>query len=506
MKNAKAIFVRILALTLVLLTVMSMAVACSDPKEGEQSGDASTEEGTNELTTAEVTENPYDANGYLKDSLPEKMNFGNVSFDILGWNSGYSSDFYIEDDNGVPVDSSVYNRNLAVEERLQVKLNVNFIDGNNSTQNAFVEAAVNSMSTGGINSEYDLIACYSMCAGTLATRNLLADMNSLDYLDFEKPWWSNSLIEMSTMKDKLYFVTGDASNAFIYNLYFLITNLDLVEDLKREDPRQIVKRGDWTLDKMIEMTVDAYDDNDGKAGKTENDQYGFLSFGQVHLDCFLSAAGIPISAENSEGKLVLTEEFMGAKTEGYISKINNWLWNTKDATYNTKGYNNIVAGNVMFASCAGSTMANGFQDIQWTHGVLPYPKINKDQTQYYSTLGFAYTNFCIPHNAPDADMSAALIEAMASAAHRTSAPKLFEEYLKSRWSNDSIDGDMYDIIKSQIYVDAARVYSSSFTWSDSAVALFRGSLMNNKTTWISDIGSKKDYINGVFNGIYEGIK
>lgn len=488
---------KIIAFLLAALMLLPAASACAKEDAGTPGGDTTAADAA--TTTAVETESPYDEKGYLKDSLPD-LNFGDYQFNILSWNSGYTNDFFVDQVTGDMISDAVYERNAVVEDRLHVKISTEFINGDNKNQSSFVQSVSNAIMAGG-TCEYDLIGAYSMCAGTLAAQGLLDDLYSLDYLDFEKPWWSASLIEMSTMNDKLYFVTGDLANSFIYNLYFLMVNKDMLKDLGLADPRVKVQDGTWTLDEFFAMTKNAYQDIDGTPGVSSEDKFGFISYGQVHMDCFIAAAGIRMAAENSDGVLQLTEAFTGEKTHALIEKVNAWLWNSGDCTYDTKnGYANIKNGNALFAAVAGSTV-NGLRDVDWEYGIVPYPKADAEQEQYYTNLGFAYTNFCIPLNAKDANMSAAVLECMNAQAHRSSAPVLFEQSLKSRYANDALDGKMYDIIKGNIYVDANRVYSSSFVWADSAVAIFRNSLTGNKNTWISDIAAKKDSINGILASI-----
>ena len=133
-------------------------------------------------------------------------------------------------------------------------------------------------------------------------------------------------------------------------------------------------------------------------------------------------------------------------------------------------------------------------------------KKNLEEEQYYTNLGFAYTNFCIPTTANDANMSAAVLEAMGSESHRSSAPALFENCMKSRWAADNLDGQMYDIIKGNLYIDSTRIFSSSFTWASSAVALFRNSLTGNDSNWTAKIKGASRNINKVFASISESLK
>ena len=73
-----------------------------------------------------------------------------------------------------------------------------------------------------------------------------------------------------------------------------------------------------------------------------------------------------------------------------------------------------------------------------------------------------------------------MLECMASESYRSSAPTLFEDCMKSRWSaGDEVDSQMFDIIKGNIYVDVNRIFSSRFTWQQGSIALFRYSLTDN---------------------------
>jgi hypothetical protein len=267
----------------------------------------------------------------------------------------------------------------------------------------------------------------------------------------------------------------------------------------------MVLEDNWTIDKMIEMTANTYVDA-GEVGPTVEDTFGYVNYGQVHMDCFIAASGIRMSAPNAEGVLQLTEEFMGEKTHSLITKLNNWIWETGDCWYNTgNGYKVITDNRALFGAVAGSTIT-GLRDKDMSYGIVPYPKMYVDQEQYYTNLGFAYTNFCIPTTASDANMSAAVLEAMGSESHRSSAPALFENCMKSRWAADNLDGQMYDIIKGNLYIDSTRIFSSSFTWASSAVALFRNSLTGNDSNWTAKIKGASRNINKVFASISESLK
>ena len=77
--------------------------------------------------------------------------------------------------------------------------------------------------------------------------------------------------------------------------------------------------------------------------------------------------------------------------------------------------------------------------------------------------------------------------------------------MKSRWASDNMDGEMYDIIKGNLYIDTTRIFSSSFTWASSAVALFRNSLTGNDNNWTSKMKGASKSINRILEQISTSI-
>lgn len=485
---------KILAIVLTLLMLLPMVISCAN-------NDDENETENNSVSTEGVDSSElYDANGYLKDNLPE-LDFDDYEFKILAWDvySG-KGDFHIETATGEIVPDSIYKRNITVEDRLNINLQVDTITGNYDAQNDFVAQVMNISMAGGSH-EYDLIGSYSMAAGTLAMNNLICDLYSLEYADFEKPWWSQSLIDGSELNGKLYFATGDLAHSYLYMLHFMTVNLDMAESLKLDDPRQLVKSGEWTLDKLIEMTKNVGAELDGVEGQSGGDQFGYAAYSGVDGDNWLAAAGIHITEEDQNGVLMLSEEFAGQKTHDLLAKVNSWYWGSGDC-YNKYDKTPILNGKTLFGGIAGELMYQMNEKTSHRYGILPYPKLSADQDEYYSLLGFAYTMFSIPNNAKDADMSSAVLECMNSEAYRSSCPDLFEKVFKSRFATDEVDGEMYDMIRAGAYVDPARIFASSFgSVGAGPVGMFRSSVSGNKTTWMSEIGEVKPAVNNTLKSI-----
>ena len=287
---------RILSCLIILVLVSSMliaAVSCIKKNDGsEQTADST--------TVSDETTLPVDENGYIKDNLPNTLNFGGETYKILGWKTT-RNEFFVEKSTGDTINDAIFNRTQAVESRLGVKFDYNLIDGDNANQSNFVIAATTAIQSG--SGEYDSIGCYSMVGGTLATQGSVLNLldEDLSYLDFSMPWWSQTMVELSTINDKMYFASGDISNEFLYNLMFLIFNTQMLENLNLDDHRQMTLDGTWTLDELFMMSEGAYSNLDSDPSKSLGDQFGYITPNQVHIDGFFSGYGLKISEPNSEG-------------------------------------------------------------------------------------------------------------------------------------------------------------------------------------------------------------
>ena len=128
----KHLAVRLLLLLTVSALLLGLLAGCKSDPEPEPVDTQPPE--------TDEPNNPYDADGYLKDALPSDLKFGNESVDILCWNECPTVEFGVEQLTGDSISDAVYSRNLAVESRLEVVLNWIGIDGHWPNEAGFVTA------------------------------------------------------------------------------------------------------------------------------------------------------------------------------------------------------------------------------------------------------------------------------------------------------------------------------------------------------------------------------
>ena len=489
-------FFRKALLWVFVLSMLLGLVACGDKPEGPADGTGA-QNGTTAGSPA-TTDEPS-----IKDGLDPSLNFGGREVNFLSWIAPYNTDFYAEIDIGDPVSDAVYERNMTVEKRLGVSLYTKFIDGDNANQASFVNAVLAETNAGGKTS-FDVIASYSMCAGTLASYGVFQDLNTVQHLDTKMPYWSESVIQGSTINDKLYFVTGDMANTFIYNLYYLVVNNSLLEDYGLDDPRDMVLAKTWTLEAMMKLTTDVYSDRDDMPGVSPGDTYGFVLYGHPYYDCWLASTDIPMAQRGEDGIYRLTSDFIGDRMGTFVDKLNSFIYDNSDVSIDySYGYSTITTGCALIGTSQVDMMPK-LKENNIDYCVVPFPMMDDLQTSYSTNLGFAYTNFSVPHNAEDSAISGAVLECMASEAYHTSSKVFFENVIKSRYSNDPKDAQMFDIIKDSVYIDPCRLFVSSFEWSNSPTALFRQALLERRN-WNAKIEGSVGYINGILSKLSESI-
>ena len=115
---------RIIALLLMGLMIAPSAVSCSSGSENAADETDNTAAANPAPDASPADETPetdgnLDANGYLKDDLPE-LDFGGQQVAVLYWSDVENAEFDVEELTGEIVNDAIYQRNIDVEDRLKV--------------------------------------------------------------------------------------------------------------------------------------------------------------------------------------------------------------------------------------------------------------------------------------------------------------------------------------------------------------------------------------------------
>ena len=463
-----------LSFLLSLLLLSAAVAACGG--DGEASVTTAADTDAVSVDTTPVETEP----AYLPDDLPKDLDFGGDAIHIFGWERDVP-EFTVEEESGDIVNDAIFQRNRTVEERLNVDLTYTLAPGNYGAKNEWVTQVKQSTMAGdGAN---DIVGGYSMAGASLAYNRLLLDLKEQPYLDFSKPWWPASLINEATCEDKLYFCSGDISNYMIYYLNAVFFNKAMTQAYDVEDLYALVKDGKWTLEKMAELSADVYHDLNGDGKKDPADQFG-LTMSSVCADSLYFSSGLRTTEIGGDGLPVISDMFGSEKTQTLVAWLND-LFKTNSAYLSLDDYYQLpfLEERAMFFLTDVAFAGDKLRFTEIEYGILPIPKYDEAQENYYTISSFTYTLYGIPVDAKTPDRSAAVLECLGSEAYRTVSPALFETALKVKYAGDDATSEMYDIIRGGVVFDIGRIFNDSM--SSLTYSLFRGALQTGNSNWIS---------------------
>lgn len=477
--------IRFGSLILAIVLMLSLFVACVDNGEGDDTTAGVVDDGS-----ADTTDSNLDANGYLRDDLPDTLKYNNAEISIHHWSDAHRLEFEIKEEEltGTLVEDSVYKRNTNTEERLGVKFVWTSAPGSYSHQASFINGVQNAKAGG---TYYDIIASYSRTMGTMSAKDLLVNINDIDdsYINLENPWYSENLVSKCSIGDALYYVTGDVATNTLYMMYGIYYNLKILEDNHIDDPADFVDSREWTIAKLQELTKDLYVDRTGD-GHSEDDQYG-ITCSSLHNDVFFSSSGLMIIESDPEELIKVSEDYTSQKLIDLVDNLGEWIatddyFMVGDSS-GTALERNFKEGNSLFhvnrVFIAGAEHENSFNGVDWVYGIVPVPLHDSNQEKYYTLLSNPFTFWGIMKGCTDESRASAVIECMSSEGYRHTTPAIFETNMKYRYTTGgtNIYAHMFDIIRDNISFDLGRIFSADLNYpiDDISTASYKG------TSWAS---------------------
>ena len=372
--------------------------------------------------------------------LTEECTFGDMYTSIEIYSAGT---------DGSLLNDTVYNRNLIIEEKFDVHITEERLQ--NATKTAY---------TAVLSGEdlYDVVMPYLNSSVSNATAGLYRNLNDIENLHLENSWWDQRANENLKVGDKLYFTTGDISILDNECTMVLFFNKQMQAENDLADPYALVKDGKWTLDSMFEMCSGITTDLNGDDKlKVTDDRFGLFCAGNTpHSLFFATGERIVNTDANGEWQLVMNNE----RSAEAITKI---MEKCLDKSNLTGGFDDSVKafneGRLLIAGWA-LTDINSIRDCQFDFGILPYPKYNEEQKEYYSLISTGLTpGVSIPVTNNEPEKAGLILEAMAYYSVDTLTHAYYDTALNDRYSRDEESGEMLDIIF------ASRVYDFGFIYN-----------------------------------------
>ena len=454
---------RILACLLAALMTMPMLVACGDTGASETTADA-----------APVETTPAETEPELLSGIPAGTTFGGETINIWYTTKSISvAETYLDlagENSGETLDDAIYYRNIEVEDMLDVKLN--YFDSQVTTDQtgATLEKLVMAGDT-----TYDMFSLIQWNAAKYCYRNMYYNMKDAPYISFDAPWWNYEYMkEMTIGEDKVYCLVGDVhvDSTRCMNCVYYNKNLYLDYYGDGDGMYDVVLEGKWTFDLLQQYAGEVWMDVNGNNVADIEDQLGYSLNDYNNIDGIMFACGVRATTRDENDTPVLA--LMTERGVDTLKKAYDVFYNTVGGKgmglleYSTSEYEEDVMFRDKFGE--GTTMfyfgffysAESLRDMDDAYGIIPYPKLDEDQENYYAIAHDIISIMTLPVNCTKVETASAVLEALAYLGYQNVLPAYYESLLKAKYVRDAKSAQMIELIRENFITDIAYVYGDAF--------------------------------------------
>lgn len=440
-----------LSFVLALIMLFSVMVSCSSVKDDGNMGNQDTVSADISADSEEAaeTEKPW------LDNLSDDVYFNDTDFNMLV-RSTRIADLFSEEITGEPITDAIFARTAKLENRLGIKCSTTDLPDDSGLWKTTISGSVQAG-----DGAYDIV--FPDYWWGIEMGGYYLDLMSLPYLDLSREYWCDGWNRNDTFYGKLYTAVGDFSLDLIVNTEAVFFNKELIAQFNLENPYDLVKEDRWNSDKLSEMSEIALSDIDGDGKYTPGtDLYGNMC--ALHAGRgYLYAYGMRLANQTDDGGWAL--DYYNERFVKVYDTVYNYINNTPSVCYSTTVSldSAFASGLTLFLTInVGATRGTQLREMKPDFGLVPYPKLDEQQKDYISfNLGTAYA--AILKSSKDAEMSAAVLEALCAENHKTVFPVLYEDALKEKYSRDATTAEMLDILQQTAYFDFAFVNDAALS-------------------------------------------
>ena len=452
----------------------------NDGNAVKQNEDASED---NQFSAEETT----NALGYV---FPE-LDCGQDTFTIMNVENVWDMYTYIdfEQQTGEQLDDAVYNRNRKVEDIFNVKLDV--ID---VFIGELAEKVRNSVASN--DGEYDAAYVAGEAITPLITKGMLTDLTTVPGLQLDKDWWNQSVLDSARVGDNgaVFFAVSDLSLTAFELTWCLMFNETIMEKMNIDKPYALVRDGKWTLDELKKYVSEGSNLNGNDSFKWQRDGnsvYGLTSYNNIAGEFVIGAGcrmtelkdGKPTFALDNERFYNFCEtaaDIFGAKGEFF------------EATKGDTGmqYEMIFNNSRVLFVGAELKFSSSLRDFNNTFGIVPAPKLDETQSEYYSWTNYLIPLLTIPKDCKNVERAGIILDALSYLSLIDVLPKYYDITVSQKGFRNDDSIEMLGIIRDGRVFDA----SLSYGWTTDFYGSLRNQLMSGKANAASLVAKNKEKV------------
>ena len=395
----------------------------------------------------------------------EPKDFGGYEFTFLGrtivnpdWVEWDHRDLYAEEMNGDVINDAVFTRNRKIEDKYNITIKEIIDQSAASKLTASVKAG---------DETYDIFCPHITELAGLAQGGNFVNIYNIPHLDLEKPWWDQGTIRDLSIINKLFILQGDLLVMDNDAMEAMIFHKGLLRDHELENPYEIVKRGEWTFDKLIEMSKGVALDLNGD-GKMfiQDDRFGCITQADSNVSFFVSGGEKICDKDENDYPIITFGSERGYKICDKISE----LMLDEDNVVHLHRYEGkfpiydeqvkMMEENRALFSWIRMRIVERLRGMEMDFGILPLPKLDKNQEKYITHNNpHTGSGVAIPRTASNLERTGMILEDLCAESRYTLQPAYYEINLRGKYARDDESQEMLDIILSNTAHDIGYVYN-----------------------------------------------
>ncbi len=451
-----------------IICLLLSAVACAG---GSSTSDttAPAQDSSASPSPDETTESAEDV-GFKSDL--SGLDFGQREVTFLVSGKDHSADeFNSFESSGDIVDNAVFRRNTMVEHALGIVMKVTVGENSDHANGNAIRDLIKAGSH-----TYDIITLPGYVQTSYAVDGCFHNLVGVENLDLDKLYWTQGFNDIMSNGIQQYVASGAYSLSLIRNMYITIYNKDLFSERNIPDLYEIAMNGEWTVDKQLELIKNTWSDTNGDGVRDEGDFYGFVSGTYTSVDPYWVSFNLPLlhlDSNTHEYYMDVDFEKMVDVLQKIIDLImyNDDAWNnggtsTTDASRMTTTITKFAEERCAMATTTIYHVENSLTQAGFEHdyGIVPIPKYNKDQAEYYTHTQDQLSVMAIVSSVSKDDLPVmgAVMDQISYFSYKEVFPAYYETALSYRYLQNNESKIMLDMIYKSLKIEGCFIYHDSF--------------------------------------------
>lgn len=479
-----------LALLLAALLVAGSLASCGNGNtETMPDTTADTASGANTDTTEETeAPDPFAGTDFGGKSLRL-----NASADTYDATNAYRFIAGSGEMNGELINDAVFNRNAAVQELLNIKLEFTPTEWNYDQAYAQIEKLVLAG-----DGQFDVVINDLKSLAQLSSNGYFHSVENTGILDFTKSYWyADAIRDLTVVPGAMYVLLGDYFTDSLASAHVLYYNRTLIENHTGDanTVQDMVLDGKWTVDEMIALKTAMAVDLNGDGKMEEGDQFGYSVIGPwgPMLPVIM---GFDVQfIENDNGNIRYC--FNNERSVKILEKLNELYW-TEGTLQDTAAHTaedlraKFANNEAVFVGYLRLSDLENLREVEFPVGLAPYPKLDNAQEHYVSSLHNTTEVGAVFVTVPTDELPFVFtcLEVLGRETGKTVMPTYYEDALKVKYVGGSEDAAMIDLIHDSITSPFALAYNDVL---DNFIlrATFIDPLIDKRTDFASSYASKE---------------